>query len=65
MDTLFFWLSKVAWSLIAPESLLLWLVLLAWMALLRGATRWAKRFLGVALAGLLSVAAFNLWYWVM
>ena len=65
MDTLFFWLSKIAWSLIAPESLLLWLVLLAWIALLRGATRWAKRFLGVALAGLLSVAAFPVGEWVL
>ena len=65
MDTLFFWLSKVAWSLTAPESLLLWLVLLAWIALLRGATRWAKRFLGVALAGLLSVAAFPVGEWVL
>ena len=65
MDTLFLGLSKVAWSLIAPESLLLWLVLLAWMALLRGATRWAKRFLGLALAGLLSVATFPVGEWVL
>ena len=46
METLFFWLSKIVWFVIAPENLLLILVVLAWVLLLRGALQWAKRILG-------------------
>ena len=65
MDTLFFWLSKAAWSLIAPGNLLLWLVLIAWVALLRGSTRWAKRLLGATAVGLVVMSSVPVGEWVL
>lgn len=65
MDTLFFWLSKAAWSLIAPGSLLLWMVLMAWVALLRGATAWAKRLLGAVAVSLVAMAIVPIGEWVL
>lgn len=65
MDTPFFWLSKLVWSLIAPDSLLLLLVLLAWALLMRGKTRWAKRMLGIAAAALLTMSAVPVGEWVL
>ncbi len=65
METLFFWLSKLVWSVIAPESLLLILVLLAWGLLLRGATKWAKRVLGVVSIGMLVLTALPVGEWVL
>ena len=47
MDSLFFWLSKLGWLLIAPDSLLLVLIVTAWVLLWRGAYRPATRLLGL------------------
>ncbi len=48
-----------------PGSLLLTLVLLAWVLLLRGALKWAKRVLGLAAAAMLVIAFIPLGEWVL
>lgn len=65
MDTLFFWVSKVLWPLASPDSLLLLLVLLAWILLVLGATRRAKWVLGVAALAMLSIALVAVGDWVL
>jgi uncharacterized SAM-binding protein YcdF (DUF218 family) len=64
METLFFWLSKLGWLVISPESVLLILVLVAWALLLRGALRWAKRLLGLVAITLLALTVFPIGEWV-
>ena len=56
MDTLFFWLSKLIWLIISPDSLLLLLILLSFALLLLGKNRIAKRLLGFVCAVLLVIA---------
>jgi uncharacterized SAM-binding protein YcdF (DUF218 family) len=65
MDTLFFWVAKLVWSVIAPDRLLVLLVLLAWILLLRGATKWAKRTLGAAAIAILVAGALPVGEWVL
>ncbi len=65
MDTAFFWLSKLVWLVLTPDSLLLILVLLAWALLLRGALKWAKRVLGLAAVSMLVIALLPLGEWVL
>ncbi len=65
METVFFWLSKLAWSVIAPDSLLFLLVLASWLLLIRGATRWAKRVLGFTVASMLVLAWLPVGEWVL
>jgi len=64
METLFFWLSKIGWFAVAPENMLLVLVVAAWVLLLRGVVRWAKRLLGLAVIILLVLAVFPVGEWV-
>lgn len=65
METLFFWAAKLAWSVIQPESVLLILVLLAWVMLLRGAAKWARRVLGTVSIGMLLMATLPVGEWVL
>lgn len=65
METLFFWLSKVAWSLVAPDSLLLLAVLAAWVMLRRGALKWGRRILGALAAALLLMTLLPVGEWVL
>ena len=65
MDSIFFWLSKLAWLIIAPDSLLLILVLMAWALLWRGKNRLAKQVLGFAAVILLTVALFPVGEWLL
>jgi uncharacterized SAM-binding protein YcdF (DUF218 family) len=65
MDTIFFWLSKLFWLVLAPDSLLLILVLLSWALLWRGAAKGARWFLGCAAAGLLLVAFLPMGEWLL
>ncbi|UCD67404.1 MAG: YdcF family protein [Betaproteobacteria bacterium] len=60
MDTLFFWLSKVAWTIISPDSLLLILILLSTALLFVGKTRSAKKLLAAISAILLVIASLPL-----
>jgi uncharacterized SAM-binding protein YcdF (DUF218 family) len=65
METLFFWLSKLAWLFIAPESVLLLLVVSGWLLLMRGAHKWAKRVLGAAVAAMLVTAFLPVGEWIL
>ncbi len=65
METLFFWLSKAVWSLIAPESLLLLAVLAAWALLRRGSHKWGRRMLGGVAAALVVMTLLPVGEWVL
>ncbi|MDD5242362.1 MAG: YdcF family protein [Sulfuricella sp.] len=65
MDSVFFWLSKLAWLIIAPDSLLLVLVLVTWALLWRGKNRMAKRMLGLVAIVMLIVAFFPVGEWIL
>lgn len=58
MDELFFIVSKVAWSLISPSALFVWLTLLALGLLYWGYLRSAKALLSVMLISALTVMAY-------
>jgi uncharacterized SAM-binding protein YcdF (DUF218 family) len=60
MDTLFFWLSKLVWIVIAPDSLLLVLILASSILIFAGKDRIGKRLLGTSCVLLLIVALFPL-----
>jgi len=64
MDTLFFWISKLVWFVIAPDSLLFLLILCACILLLRKRYRLARRLLGVIVGALLIVGLFPVGQWV-
>ena len=55
----------MVWTVIAPDSLLLLLVLAAWVLLLRGATRWAKRILGFVSITMLVLSFLPVGEWVL
>ena len=65
METLFFSVAKLAWSVVAPESLLLVLVVSAWILLMRGAIRWARRTVGLAAIAMLVMAVLPVGEWVL
>lgn len=56
MDTLFFWLSKLIWLIISPDSLLLILILLSFALLFFGMQRAGRRLLGFICVVLLVIA---------
>jgi len=64
MDTLFFWISKLAWFVIAPDSLLLLLILWVCVLLWRKRYRPARWLLGVIVLVLLIVGLFPVGQWV-
>ena len=64
MDTLFFWISKLAWFVIAPDSLLLLLILCVCVLLWRKRYRPARWLLGVIVFVLLVVGLFPVGQWV-
>lgn len=65
METFFFWLSKLIWLVMAPDSLLLIFLLLAWILLWRGSMRMAKRTLGFVAVVMLLVALFPVGEWLL
>jgi uncharacterized SAM-binding protein YcdF (DUF218 family) len=65
METLFFWISKLTWLVIAPDSLLLILLLLAWVLLWRGSVHMAKWFLGFVAVAVLLAALFPVGEWLL
>ena len=56
MDTFFFWLSKLIWMIISPDSLLLILILLSFALLLIGKERIGTKLLGFVCVVLLIIA---------
>lgn len=65
MNSIFFWTSKLVWLLIAPDSLLLLLMLVAWVLLWRGACRPAKWLMSFLFVVLLAVALLPLGDWLL
>jgi uncharacterized SAM-binding protein YcdF (DUF218 family) len=65
MESLFFWTSKLAWMMIAPDNLILCLLLIAWILLWRGAYRPATLLLGTATTVLMLVALFPVGEWLL
>ena len=58
MDSVFFWISKLVWLVLSPDSLLLILLIVVWVLLWRGSHKWAKRVLGMVVAVLAVMALF-------
>ena len=56
MDTFFFWLSKLVWLVISPDSLLLILILVSFALLFFGMQRAGRRLLGFVCVVLLVIA---------
>src|SRR3989338_4710958 len=65
METLFFWISKLTWLVIAPDSLLLILLLLAGVLLWCGSVHMAKWFLGFVAVAVLLAALFPVGEWLL
>lgn len=65
MGDLFFQASKLAWSVIAPETLLVALVVATWVAVLRDSRRWARALSGTAATCLLALAFLPVGEWVL
>jgi len=65
MDDIFFWLSKILWTLVSPDGLLLVLVLLAWLTLMLNWQRAARRLLTITSLPLLILAFFPLGEWLL
>ncbi len=64
MDTLFYLLSKLAWSLAQPDALLLYLLMLCCFLLYRNAIKLARRLLTFVLVLLIIVAYLPLGSWL-
>ncbi len=65
MDSIFFWISKLVWSLISPDSLLLVLILLTWILLRRGSYGPAKWLLGFLAIVMIVITLFPSGEWLL
>lgn len=59
MDTLFFWISKLAWLVIAPGNFLLILLLISCVLLFHGKDRSGRLLLAATCVALVSIALFS------
>lgn len=65
MDTGFFWISKLAWFAVSPESVLFMLLLAAWIQLLRMSIKWARRLLTSVVGILIVLSAVPAGEWIL
>lgn len=65
MESLFFWTSKLAWLMIAPDNLVVILLVVAWILLRRGAYRPAAWLLGTVTTALIVVALLPVGEWLL
>lgn len=65
MDTLFFYISKLTWLLVSPDSLLLVLIILSLVLLNVGKTKLAKFILSTASGFLIIIAFFPVGEWLL
>ena len=65
METAFFWLSKIIWYAISPDTVLVLLVLASWILLVRRAIVWARRLLVITTIAMLVLACFPIGEWVL
>lgn len=65
MDSIFFWLSKIAWLLLSPDILLLILILCTWLLLRLGSYPLAKKIHTFVAVACLLIAFFPLGEWLL
>ncbi len=65
MDTLFFYLSKLLWLIISPDSLLLLLIILSLILFYIGKNKLAKKMLSITSGILLFIAFFPIGEWLL
>ena len=65
MDTLFFYISKIIWLLISPDSLLLILTIISLILLYIGKIQFAKRTLTVTSLLFIIIALFPVGEWLL
>ncbi|MCW8887708.1 MAG: YdcF family protein [Gammaproteobacteria bacterium] len=65
MDSLFFWISKLAWLFVAPDNVLLLMLTLGVILLWFGKLKWSKIVLSVVLLLMLFIALFPVGEWLL
>ena len=65
MDTLFFWVSKLVWLIISPDSLLVILSVAGFALLYKGIYKAAKAVLGFVVFVMLAIALFPVGEWLL
>ncbi|MBT6338320.1 MAG: YdcF family protein [Desulfobacula sp.] len=65
MDTLFFWISKLMWIVISPDSLLVILAIVGLALLYIGSYKKAKAFLGIMVFIMVMIAIFPAGEWLL
>lgn len=65
MDTVFFWISKLAWLFIAPDSLLILLILIGTWLLWKQNQKWAKRIFTTVSIAVLIIGLFPVGEWLL
>lgn len=65
MDSLFFWISKLIWLLVSPDSLLLIVLSVGVLLLWFGRVKWAKMILSVTIVIMLFIALFPVGEWLL
>lgn len=65
MDSVFFWISKLAWLVISPDTLLVILILLIWVLLKRGSYEIAKWLLGFLAIAVITITLFPVGEWLL
>jgi uncharacterized SAM-binding protein YcdF (DUF218 family) len=65
MDSLFFWISKLAWLVLSPDTLLLILLITAWVLVRRKAWLAARRLLGLVVIVLTVITLLPAGQWVL
>jgi len=65
MDSLFFWVSKIAWFFIAPDSLLVLLIIIGTWLFWKQKIKWAKRVFTFLSICLLLITIFPVGEWIL
>ncbi len=65
MDTVFFYLSKLGWALISPDSLIVILIAAAWLSQVFGWQKWARRLLASGTLMLVLIGFLPIGEWLM
>ena len=65
MDSLFFYISKLAWLFLSPDSLLLILILLTLFLLYKGKEKYAKTLLTITSGLLIIISFFSIGEWML
>lgn len=65
MDGFFFWVSKLVWLLVSPDSLLAILLIFASLLLWRNKLKWAKRIFSFLAISVLVIGLFPVGEWVL